>query len=119
MENGVLLAKVQRRRWPDDLKAEIVAQTLAPGVTVRDVASRYDLRPHRVSEWRRMAREGRLVLPASTACDETVSFAPVHLCSDPPIVRGEAFIEICKGAVTLRLASDTPAQRIGEIVAAL
>ncbi|MBC7638029.1 MAG: transposase, partial [Acetobacteraceae bacterium] len=50
-----------RRRWPDAVKARIVAETLQPGSRVREVAARYGLLPHRVSAWRSMARKGTLV----------------------------------------------------------
>ncbi|MCP3468061.1 transposase [Bradyrhizobium sp. CCGUVB23] len=63
-----------RKQWPDDLKAQIVADSLEPGAVVTDIARRHGCRPQQVHDWRRRARSGQLVLPAST---DTVSFVPL------------------------------------------
>ncbi|WP_245584707.1 transposase, partial [Salipiger mucosus] len=52
------------RRWPDEAKAQAVAETLQPGMTVNDVATRFGIQPNQLSAWRRMAKDGKLVLPA-------------------------------------------------------
>ena len=110
-----------KRRWPLELKARIVAETLIEGATVSEVAKRYDLVPSSVSDWRRMALAGKLVLPNLDGMD----FVPVQIedpkvlnavCPQPPLV---GTLDVMKGDITIRLAGDTAAVRIAEIVAAL
>lgn len=113
-----------RRRWPDALKAQIVAETLEPGATVRGVAARHGLRANRLSEWRRLAKDGKLVLPAA---EGPPGFAPLMLCDNghpdaPPEARstaGAPLIEIAVGEVSIRLDAGTSAARIAEIVRAV
>lgn len=67
-------AGVGRKRWSDDLKAQIVVESFRPGAVVTDIARRHGCRPQQVHSWRRMARLGQLVLPDSA---DTLSFIPL------------------------------------------
>ena len=109
-------------RWPQDVKARIVAETLVDGATVNAVALRYGMRPNHLSEWSRMAREGKLILPNL----DGVSFVPVAVAVEkltaalPDVPETEmGVIDVLKGNVTIRLSADTSAARIAEIAAAL
>lgn len=120
---GVVVSPRGQRRWPDDVKARIVAETLEPGATVNEVARRYDIRPNHLSEWRRRAREGKLVLPALPEPEAATgpAFAPmvVEGLTDRTVGSGDATLEIVCGDVVIRLDGATPAARIAEIVRAL
>jgi transposase len=114
-----------RRNWPDEVKARIVAETLEPGASVACVAARHRVTAQQVTTWRRLAREGRLVLPAK----EGALFAPLMIGAQPPAAVPEVsssasaparrWIEIVVGAATVRVAEETPAARIAAIAARL
>lgn len=55
------------RRWTAEQKAQIVSETLQPGVKVCDVAHRHGANASRVSTWRTQAMAGELPLSAASA----------------------------------------------------
>ncbi|WP_411350937.1 IS66-like element accessory protein TnpA [Leisingera aquaemixtae] len=120
---GVEIYASGHRRWPDEAKARAVADTLEPGATVNGVAARYGVLANQLSAWRRLAKQGKLVLPAAEP-NEPV-FAPLVICDapevppEPDIAASEEVIRIVSGEVRIELAPGTPAIRIAEIVHAL
>ncbi len=118
IENGVVIGPKGHRRWPDELKAQIVAETLVDGATVSAVARRYDMRPNHLSEWRRMAREGKLVLPT---VPEEVEFTSLVVREETPPapLSSSGTLDLIRGDVTVRLDATTPVGRIAEIAHAL
>ncbi|WP_243611762.1 transposase [Shimia aestuarii] len=109
-----------KRNWPSELKARIVAETLIEGETVKAVAKRYELIPSTVSDWRRMARQGKLVLPNLDGMD----FVPVEIEAAGPVAEAlpaisSNTIDVIRDDVTVRLDAATPAARIAEIARAM
>lgn len=120
----VLSGPSGRRSWPEEVKGRLVAETLADGVSVKEVAERHGLQPQHLSAWRGMAKRGELTLPAS-ATPEFVALEVEAPKPEPPEDEPRwqgaerEQIEISIGRVTITLPFTTSASRIAEIAAAL
>lgn len=67
-------AGAKRRRWPDALKRQLVAETLEPGASVSIVARRHDVNANQLFKWRREL--------ASVPCPDT-KLVPVAVIEEP------------------------------------
>ncbi len=115
----------RNRKWPDGVKARVVAETLKPGASVNEVARRHGLPANHVSSWRTLARQGRLVLPAP---EDPMEFAALLVgpsedgCRAAPYGPGQpeqGRPEIIAGAVVIRLEAGATPDRIASVVRAL
>tara|TARA_R110000737_G_scaffold266971_1_gene274537 strand:+ start:1758 stop:2378 length:621 start_codon:yes stop_codon:yes gene_type:complete len=110
----------RNRKWPDDLKARIVAETLVPGTTVNAVARRHGVPANHLSSWRTLARTGRLVLPAPK---DPMEFVSLIVGPFKDVSREEAGAvgrpEIVIGAVVIRLEPGASEERIVSVVRGL
>ncbi|SOC21113.1 transposase [Rhodobacter sp. JA431] len=112
----LLAAPGAKRRWSDEAKGRIVAETLVPGVTVNEVARRHGVRANHLSSWRTLARQGKLVVPEVLGAEFA---APVASQMVVATVTATASIDLMIGPVTVRLDAATPAARVAELVMAL
>ena len=72
----------KRRKWSDDEKCRIVAQTKVPGVSVSQVAHRYDVNANLIFKW---VRDPRYCSDVDME-PEALSFLPVEVSSNLPTV---------------------------------
>ncbi|UWU37494.1 transposase (plasmid) [Rhizobium sophoriradicis] len=106
------------RQWPDEVKAQIVSESLRPGATVNEVAARHGLKANHLSSWRTLARQGKLVLPEP---EDAVEFAAMVIdmpAPEPPTAKAVSRAEIVVGAVIIRLEEGASAARIAAIARA-
>ncbi len=110
----------RNRKWPDELKARIVAETLLPGSTVSAVALRHGVPANHLSSWRMLARTVWLVLPAPKDPAEFASLI-VGSVDDAPLGKtgAEDRPEIVMGVVVIRLGAGASAERIVSVVCGL
>lgn len=112
----LLAAPAAKRRWSDEAKGRMVAETLVPGVTVNEVARRHGLKANHLSSWRTLARKGKLVVPEVVGAEFAAPVtSPLAVATPATTVS----IELIIGPVTVRLDAATPAARVSELAVAL
>jgi transposase len=112
----LLAAPAAKRRWSDDAKGWIVAETLVAGVTVNEVTRRHGMKANHLSAWRTLARQGKLVMPEIVGAEFDTPVALIQPV-EPQVTT--ASIDLVIGSVTVRLDAATPAARVAELVLAL
>jgi transposase len=105
----------RRRRWSEEQKRAIVAESLAPGAIISEVARRADVCPGQIYRWRQECR------PAVDG------FARVLIAPPEPAAQGgdgaaggEPAIEVAfAGKVRVRIPGSVPADLAAAVVKAL
>lgn len=112
----LLAAPAAKRRWSDEAKGRIVAETLVTGVMVNEVARRHGVKANHLSSWRTLARQGKLVVPEVAGAEFDV---PALTVQPLDALSTTASIELVIGPVTVRLDAATSAARVAELAMAL
>jgi transposase len=109
----------RKRRWPDEEKGRIVAEAVAPGAVVAEVARRYDLTPQHLFGWIRAAKDGKFALPADVA----PAFVPVVVepvrTSKAALRERSVSIEIAIGAIKVRVRNGADARTVEAVLRAV
>ena len=112
----VLTGPGRRRKWSDDDKARIVAETLEPGTVVAEVARRWQVCSQQVFTWRREMRAG---------VGAPLDFVPVvvEVTSKPgdavTPARGTPAIEVKLAGAVLRIAAGTDEAHLTTVLRAI
>jgi transposase len=112
----VITGRERRRRWSEEEKRAIVAESLAPGTTVSEVARRADVCPGQIYRWRQELRAVAngfaqvLIAPPETTAGEAADVTD----------GGEPAIEVeFTGKVRVRIPASMPADLAAAVVKAL
>ena len=105
----------RRRRWTDEEKAWIVAESLDPATTASAVARRYGLHASQLFTWRQQLQRS-----AATAALGEQAFVPVLVAEDGPAPAGAAGrIEIALGPAVVRVGADVDAAALRRVLEAV
>lgn len=98
MMDTSLRVRRRHRSWPDALKREIVAASLAPGASVSVVARQYDVNANQVFSWRKRYGDAPSATPAPRPQLVPVMITPDRVSKPPPAPVADAIeIELPSG----------------------
>ena len=93
-----VLGRVERRRrFSVEQKLAVLAEAMAPGASISQIARRHGLVPAQVFKWRRLAELGVIGLPGASELPSFVAVEitrgvpplPAPACEDKPAAGGE------------------------------
>jgi transposase len=129
----VITGVERRRKWSSQEKAAIVAESLAEGAIVSEVARRHGLSPQQVFGWRARLRDA-VKGAAAPSSDPTPAFVPAIVDNEPPspaapvlpavVAMGvggvdPAPIEIALGGVIVRVRGEADPRALTTVLKAL
>ena len=72
------MSKTKRRRFSADFKAKVALEALKGEQTLAELATRFDLHPNMIAQWKRQATEGMVeVFSSKTARRDEVGEAQI------------------------------------------
>ncbi len=104
----------RRRRWAAAEKAQITAESFAPGANVSDVARRHAMSLGLLHHWRRLARERN-----EDAAPSFVPVLPVEEPSPPRRSGPASLIEIDLGSACVRVHGPVDAASLRVVISAV
>jgi transposase len=107
----------RRRRWSDEDKARIVAESLDPATTASAVARRYGLHASQLFTWRQQLQRRRALTAETSGAP---GFVPVLLAEDGVVPATPAGrMEIALGPVVVRVGADVDAAALRRVLEAV
>jgi len=98
----------KRRTYSEALKAQVLAECVAPGASVAKVALGHGINANVVHRWRQLLREGKQSVPAISS-----GFVPVSLettsSASPPVAGADIQVELRRGAIAMPINWPTSA----------
>jgi transposase len=129
----VITGAERRRKWSAAEKAEIVAESLAEGAVVSEVARRHGLSPQQLFGWRARLRDA--VRGSAPSSDAMPAFVPAIVENEPPCPAAPALpaaavamgpacsdpasIEIAFGGVIVRVRGEADPRALTTVLKAL
>jgi transposase len=93
----------RNKRWPEALKREIVAATLAPGASVSVVARQHNVNANQVFGWRRHYREAEKPPATSSVASGLV---PVTIAPEPENVGTASSTPAASETIEIEIGGD-------------